>query len=433
MSYNKSFVVEESDDSDYENRVTRKPRRSTVENQQRSSYERRNQFHEEDEDEDRRSSRPKNRRNYEDDYDEYEQPRLSRQGSLRRSGEGFVPRSLNENDSRGGARRPPPATAWASGRRDEWPEPENSREEAGRSAWAKAVPKSERRESRESSSERRLSRRPSSDEEDDAPRGNRNRYNDDDERDRPYNERPTRPPPPRVERPHKTYANPRNSNGYGEEEDEEYPRQQPRVERNENTRSRSGSNASQRYPPRGQYEEYDDRSPPHHHQQQQQWQQQPPNHRDQYAIVIRSDREADLTRGSTGTADDDDILSDDGNGADIIKQEHDLNERNEGGDLGGVMRLGNTSLVMLCPANGGTTDLVQCVILRDRTLGGKMTPVYKLFLENKMKCLILAQKISLSSTSNYHFFDMTRGTPGGTLSKKSGNYLGKLRAHDSKR
>lgn len=412
-------MIEDSDEneSDYENRITRKPtRRSTMENQQRSSYERRHHPHDEDDDvgeDGRRYTKAKSRRNYEEDNDDYDQPRFSRQGSMRRSGEGFVPRSLNENEyDRGDGRsrrQPPPATAWASGRRDEWPEPERSREESG-SSWAKAVPMSERRGSRESS-ERRFSHRPSDDEDDMTPRGSRSRYNNDEARDRPQNDRPVRPPPPRIERPHKTYAFPTN-------DDEEDSRHQHLSERD--GRPRAGS--TQRYPPR-QSEEYDDQ--PSFNQSQQ----RPPNH---YAVAIRSDLQGDLTRGSTGTVDDD-LLSDDGNGADIIKQEHDLNDRNSSGDLGGVMRVGTSSLVLLCPANGGTTDLVQCVILRDRTLGGKMTPVYKLFLENKMKCLILAQKINLSSTSNYHFFDMTRGTPGGNLSKKSGNYLGKLRAHDSKR
>ena len=415
MSYGKSFVIEDSDEeneSDYENRITRKPRRSTMENQQRSSYsyERRNNFHDEDYDagqDDRRYTKAKSR-NYEDENDDY-QPRISRQGSMRRSGDGFVPRSLNENEyDRGDGRsrrQPPPPTAWASGR---GAEPERSREESG-SSWAKAVPMSERRGSRESS-ERRFSHRPSDDEEDMTPRGSRGGYKNDVARDRPQNDRPVRPPPPRIERPHKTYASQTNDD---EEETRHF------AERDD--RSRSGS--TQRYPPRRQSEEYDDRPSLN------QSQQRPPNH---YSVAIRSDLQGDLTRGSTGTVDDD-VLSDDGNGADIIKQEHDLNERNSSDDLGGVMRIGTSSLVLLCPANGGTTDLVQCVIIRDRTLGGKMTPVYKLFLENKMKCLILAQKINMSSTSNYHFFDMTRGTPGGTLSKKSGNYLGKLRAHDSKR
>jgi hypothetical protein len=131
---------------------------------------------------------------------------------------------------------------------------------------------------------------------------------------------------------------------------------------------------------------------------------------------------------------DDDLISDDGNGADIIKREHDLNER-RGDDLGGVMRLGNgTSFVSLCPANGGSTELVQCVIMRDRTsVTSSLYPTYKLYLENKMKLLIVAQKMNLNTTSNYHLFDMTRGTVSGSLSKKSGNYLGKLRAHDAQR
>lgn len=46
--------------------------------------------------------------------------------------------------------------------------------------------------------------------------------------------------------------------------------------------------------------------------------------------------------------------------------------------------------------------------------------------------MLVASKMTLNRTSNYHLFDMTRGHVG-QLSKKSGNYVGKLRARDSKR
>ena len=61
-----------------------------------------------------------------------------------------------------------------------------------------------------------------------------------------------------------------------------------------------------------------------------------------------------------------------------------------------------------------------------------MYPMYTLVLEDKRKTMILARKMGLNRTSNYHLFDMTRGHVG-QLSKKSGNYLGKLRARNSKR
>jgi tubby-related protein 1 len=41
--------------------------------------------------------------------------------------------------------------------------------------------------------------------------------------------------------------------------------------------------------------------------------------------------------------------------------------------------------------------------------------------------------MNMNSTSNYHLFDMTRGVPGSKLTKKSANYMGKLRAQNSAR
>ena len=79
---------------------------------------------------------------------------------------------------------------------------------------------------------------------------------------------------------------------------------------------------------------------------------------------------------------------------------------------------------------GVRTDLVQCVIIRDRTgmTGGRLFPTYELINENTKKTILLAKKMNLNRTSNYHFFDMTRGAAGSKLTKKSGNYLGKVRA-----
>ena len=79
---------------------------------------------------------------------------------------------------------------------------------------------------------------------------------------------------------------------------------------------------------------------------------------------------------------------------------------------------------------GVRTDLVQCVIIRDRTgmTGGRLFPTYELINEATKKTILLAKKMNLNRTSNYHFFDMTRGAAGSKLTKKSGNYLGKLRA-----
>lgn len=92
------------------------------------------------------------------------------------------------------------------------------------------------------------------------------------------------------------------------------------------------------------------------------------------------------------------------------------------------------AFLMHSPANGGNTDMVQCLIVRERQgMGSKMYPSYKLFLEDKNKLLMIGRKMNFNSTSNYHVFDMTRGTASKKLTKKSGNYLGKLRAADTNR
>jgi tubby-related protein 1 len=77
---------------------------------------------------------------------------------------------------------------------------------------------------------------------------------------------------------------------------------------------------------------------------------------------------------------------------------------------------------------------VQCLIVRDRSgLQNKMYPTYELWLEDSDKSLIIAKKMNLNRTSNYHMFDMTRGQVGKQLSKKSGNYIGKLRSRNVQR
>ncbi|GMH55577.1 hypothetical protein TrRE_jg11200 [Triparma retinervis] len=45
---------------------------------------------------------------------------------------------------------------------------------------------------------------------------------------------------------------------------------------------------------------------------------------------------------------------------------------------------------------------------------------------------MIAEKQGSNRTANYHIFDMTRGAPGAKLSKKSGNYMGKLRGTRNK-
>jgi tubby-related protein 1 len=62
-----------------------------------------------------------------------------------------------------------------------------------------------------------------------------------------------------------------------------------------------------------------------------------------------------------------------------------------------------------------------------------LKPIYELYLDDGKRKIITAIKQSLNRTSNYHFFDRTRGQLGSKLSKKNGNYLGKLRAKTSSR
>lgn len=94
----------------------------------------------------------------------------------------------------------------------------------------------------------------------------------------------------------------------------------------------------------------------------------------------------------------------------------------------------NISFVVRAHASGSKTDHVQCVIERKRnTFEGRLYPTYELYLEESKKPLIIAKKMNLNRTSNYHLFDMTRGVAGQKLSKKSGNYLGKLRSKNLNR
>jgi hypothetical protein len=90
--------------------------------------------------------------------------------------------------------------------------------------------------------------------------------------------------------------------------------------------------------------------------------------------------------------------------------------------------------IHLCPLNGENSPMVQCLIVRERDdFGSKLFPSYSLYLEKKNKLLLVGKKMTFNSTSNYHLFDMSRGSVNTKMSKKSGNYLGKLRAADSNR
>ena len=90
--------------------------------------------------------------------------------------------------------------------------------------------------------------------------------------------------------------------------------------------------------------------------------------------------------------------------------------------------------VLTAYKNGLDNDFIQCVIVRDRNgFQAKVFPNYELRLQETNKVLIIAKKMNMNRTSNYHLFDMTRGQVGRTLTKKSGNYIGKLRAKNLQR
>ena len=86
---------------------------------------------------------------------------------------------------------------------------------------------------------------------------------------------------------------------------------------------------------------------------------------------------------------------------------------------------------MLVPPSG--PGFTRCLITRDRKGLKKFHPLYNLFLQdltNKTSQLIMIAQKQPGRTPNYRFFDMSRGLAGtGKLSKKSGNYVGKLRAN----
>ena len=93
------------------------------------------------------------------------------------------------------------------------------------------------------------------------------------------------------------------------------------------------------------------------------------------------------------------------------------------------------SFVMVAHARGIRTEHVQCTVVRDRraSFNGKLHPTYELILDETRKPILLAQKMNMNRTSNYHLFDLTRAQLGTKLSKKSGNYIGKLRSKNTNR
>ncbi|GMH66877.1 hypothetical protein TL16_g04528 [Triparma laevis f. inornata] len=86
----------------------------------------------------------------------------------------------------------------------------------------------------------------------------------------------------------------------------------------------------------------------------------------------------------------------------------------------------------VAPFSGLSTNLVQCVIIREKAGGGLFLPSYTLFFQGQDTPAIVAVLQGANRTTNYHMFDMTRGVLTSKLSKKSGNYMGKLRSNFKK-
>ncbi|CAM9391353.1 unnamed protein product [Ectocarpus sp. 12 AP-2014] len=86
--------------------------------------------------------------------------------------------------------------------------------------------------------------------------------------------------------------------------------------------------------------------------------------------------------------------------------------------------------LMLSYERGNNSDMVQCVVVRDRSGMNRLYPQYRFFFEGRGdQLMMVAQKCSKNRTSNYHVFDMNRGGFQTRLSKKNGNYLGKVRTN----
>ncbi|CAM9949114.1 unnamed protein product [Sphacelaria rigidula] len=85
---------------------------------------------------------------------------------------------------------------------------------------------------------------------------------------------------------------------------------------------------------------------------------------------------------------------------------------------------------MLSYERGRNTEMMECDIVRNRTGLNRLYPQYVLYFSGSEDAVVMvAQKRSKNRTSNYHVFDMRRGSIGTRLSKKNGNYLGKVRTN----
>ena len=98
----------------------------------------------------------------------------------------------------------------------------------------------------------------------------------------------------------------------------------------------------------------------------------------------------------------------------------------------GIIENSSIPFISVAHPSWARREHVQCVIVRyEATLQNFYYPTYELILESCCRTLMVAKKLRMNRTSNYHLFDMTRGSPGTTLNKKCCNYIGKLRGLNS--
>jgi tubby-related protein 1 len=76
--------------------------------------------------------------------------------------------------------------------------------------------------------------------------------------------------------------------------------------------------------------------------------------------------------------------------------------------------------------------MTHCLLVRRRGPTNYFSPLYELYLQGptpreNVKLLVAQRKMG-SKVANYHIFDISKGMVSSKLSKKSGNYIGKLKA-----
>jgi tubby-related protein 1 len=87
--------------------------------------------------------------------------------------------------------------------------------------------------------------------------------------------------------------------------------------------------------------------------------------------------------------------------------------------------------VLMSFKSGEHHEHVRCIVVRHRS--AMTSPTYELRLESTDQPLIIAKKMNMSRSSFFHLFDVTGGMIDKDLSKKSDNYIGKLRAMNIQR